>query len=291
MSKINRQKQLFEGLHSKYQAHYFDESSMRYRERFIYGPLFAGLDLNDSLVADLACAGGQNTLALRDLFPRVRAVGIDISKKAVLEYRQTTGWAGHVMDLTLPNLAPLTVDVAIVIGGLHHCVADLPQTLLNIASMVRPGGHLLMLEPNSRYALESLRRVWYRFDQQVDALSEHALDHSEIAEQAKPYFDPVQVNYLGGPAYFLILNSMMTRVPLSLKPLLAPPLFYLESLHTRIPYRWAHSLFAAQWRRTEIPVSDDASSEGSQKFDVNPNPKQIRVRAKGLLAQCGHLSA
>ena len=266
----NREKQLFEGLHSKYHAHYFDGPSMRYRERFIYGPLFTGLDLKDSLVADLACGGGQNTLALRDLFPGVRAIGIDISEKAVAAYRQATGWQGHVMDLTLPNLTPQTVDAAMVVGGLHHCVADLPQTLLNIASMVRPGGHLLMLEPNSQYALEGLRRIWYRFDQQTDALNEHALNHSEIARQANPYFEPVRCQYLGGPAYFLILNSMMTRVPLWLKPPLAPPLFYLESLHARIPYRWAHSLFAAQWRRTETPVSDDADTEAVRKIYANP---------------------
>lgn len=111
-----------------------------------------------------------------------------------------------------------------------------------------------MLEPNSAYFLEGLRRFWYRMDPQTDPSTEHALNHSQLLQQASPYFERVSCRYLGGPAYFLILNSMMTRVPLWIKPTIADPLFFLESIYARIPFRWMHSLFLAQWRRTEVPV-------------------------------------
>ena len=44
------------------------------------------------------------------------------------------------VDLTRPVAMAETYDGAIVVGGLHHCVADLAQTLRNIAAMIRPGG-------------------------------------------------------------------------------------------------------------------------------------------------------
>ena len=45
--KFNSQKVLFECIHKEYSSHYFDELSMKYRDRFIYKYLWKGLDLNN----------------------------------------------------------------------------------------------------------------------------------------------------------------------------------------------------------------------------------------------------
>jgi len=131
MNDENPQERLYREMHEKYQAHYFDGPSLRYRERFIYKSMFQDIDLNGALVADLACGGGENSLALKRTFPSARSIGIDISAKAVAEFRRTTGGEGRVMDLTVFDPARLNVDTAMVVGGLHHCVIDLQQTLLN----------------------------------------------------------------------------------------------------------------------------------------------------------------
>ena len=49
------EKDHYERIHSDYARHYYDQTSMAYRRRFIYDHLLAGLDLNGKRVADLAC--------------------------------------------------------------------------------------------------------------------------------------------------------------------------------------------------------------------------------------------
>jgi len=168
-------------------------------------------------------------------------------------YRRVAGGAAYRFDLTGSSVPPVNVDAGLIIGGLHHCVADLQMTLRNVATMIKPGGSLMMMEPNSDYLLEAFRRIWYRLDRLTDADTERALDHQELVELAQLYFEPQLVVYFGGPAYFFILNSMMTRVPLGLKPYIAPTLFSIESLYNHIPGRWAYPVFLAQWLRTDAP--------------------------------------
>ena len=45
-------------IHDSYSKHYYDEASMKYREQFLYTPLFNAIDLNNKEIADLACGVG-----------------------------------------------------------------------------------------------------------------------------------------------------------------------------------------------------------------------------------------
>ena len=123
----SRQKQHYTDIHDAYEAHYYDASSMKYRSRFIYDWLFERTDLNNALVADLACGSGHNSLAIMERFRGVRTVGFDISEPACESYQRTTGNPARMIDLT--RLAEITeeFDAAIVVGGLHHCVVNLPS--------------------------------------------------------------------------------------------------------------------------------------------------------------------
>ena len=244
-----RQKELYEQIHDDYEAHYYDAPSRAFRERFMWGPAFDGLDLNGKTVADLACGSGVNTLALRERFPDVRAIGFDISSKACEAYRENTGFPAHELDLTKGTDPGVTVDAAMVWGGLHHCVADLAGTFRTLAALVRPGGTLVMSEPNRRYVLEAARTLWYRMDPYFDASTEAALDHDAIARTAAEWFEPERVVYLGGPAYFLIYNSLILRVPRAAKGTLAPPLFAAERAYNLLPGRVWYPYFIARWRR------------------------------------------
>jgi hypothetical protein len=62
-------------------------------------------------------------------------------------------------------------------------------------------------------------------------------------------FDLVGVKYSGGPAFFLIFNSMIFRVPLSWKPAIAKVALPLERVYNAIPFHLAHASFLAAWRR------------------------------------------
>lgn len=254
MADALRQKEHYEAIHADYEAHYYDATSLEYRRRYIYEPLFDGLDLSSESVADLACGSGRNSIAVRQFFPGASTVGYDISPSACRDYRVKTQCDAHEIDLTTEHKDLRVHGSAVIIGGLHHCVADLPTTLRNIAAMVRPGGHFMMMEPNRRFLLEAARRAWYRHDKWFDAETEAALDHDEIAAMAARWFRPKRLTYFGGPAFFLILNSLVTRVPLSIKPLLARPLFVLESAWNRLPAVGTFPCFLAVWERLPEPM-------------------------------------
>jgi SAM-dependent methyltransferase len=255
----SRQKQHYTEIHDAYEAHYYDASSMKYRSRFIHDWLFDGVDLNNASIADLACGSGHNSLAAMERFSGIRTVGFDISEPACASYQRTTGNAAHVLDLTRPAEIDQQFDSAIVIGGLHHCIVDLPQTLRNIAAMVKPGGHLLMMEPSADFALNVVRDKWYASDRYFDAPTEQALSHNVILEQAAPYFEGEAVRYFGGLAYFLILNSLIMRVPLGLKPALWPIVKPIEVAFGNIPWSGMYPCFLARWKRTGVPVSSGAT--------------------------------
>jgi len=254
----SRQKEHYEQIHDAYEAHYFDGPSMQYRSLFIYDWLLEGVDWKGAIVADIASGSGFNSLALTERFDGVRTVGFDISEPACEAYRKTTGNPAHVADLTKPHQVAGSFDGAIVIGGLHHCVSDLPQTLRNIAGMIRPGGTLLMMEPSADFALNVVRDKWYASDRYFDAPTEEALSHDTLLKQAAPYFEGAGVRYFGGLAYFLILNSLIMRVPLGVKPYLWPVTRPIESALGHIPWKGAYPCFLARWTRTAAPLVDGA---------------------------------
>jgi hypothetical protein len=119
--------------------------------------------------------------------------------------------------------------------------------------MVKPGGRLLMMEPSADFFLTPLRRAWYRHDRWFEADTEEALKHDDLIKMGSSYFTLKRVRYMGGPAFFLILNSLITRVPLALKPALSTVLFPAEGLYNRLPGRRPFAVFLAEWRR----VSED----------------------------------
>jgi SAM-dependent methyltransferase len=246
----SRQRDHYEAIHSAYERTYFDAESMAYRERFIYDPLFEGLTLDGCDVAELACGSGFNSLALRRRFPLARVRGFDVSSQACASYRELVQAPAYQCDLTLPLETDASVDCAFIIGGLHHCVRNLPQVLANAARLVRKGGTLLMVEPNAEYLLEGLRRLWYRADRRYfDADTEHALAHDHLVELAGSGFSPERVRFLGGPGYFLVLNSLLFRIPPRVKAMVARPLMSADHAYNQLPGRALFPYFVARWRR------------------------------------------
>jgi SAM-dependent methyltransferase len=245
-----RQKQHYEAIHTNYEDHYYDAQSIAYRERFYYDPLFEGLDLNGCRVADLASGSGHNSVALLKRFPKAVVTGFDISSSACEAYRRNVGRPGIESDLTKPLDRPEKFDAAMVVGGLHHCVVDLPAAVDNLANMLRPGGRLMMLEPNRAFALEGVRRVWYRLDKYFDAATERALTPLELLAHAGARFIPERLAYYGGPGYFLISQSLLFRIPKPVKRVISPPLMVVERAFNRLPMSWVHPYFVARWVRS-----------------------------------------
>lgn len=244
-----RQRAHYEDIHDDYEAHYYDAHAMAYRERYIYAPLADQLGPGRLRVADLASGSGHNSLALRRRFPDIELTGFDISPSACEAYQRNVGRPSVALDLTQPAALSREFDCAILIGGLHHCVADLPQTIANIAALLKPGGSLFMLEPSSDYFLQAARDFWYRRDRYFDAETEQALNHDDILATGSRHFEAVSVRYFGGPAYFLVLNSLVFRLPHAIKAGIAAPLMLAERVYNALPGRLWYPAFLAHWRR------------------------------------------
>jgi SAM-dependent methyltransferase len=247
-SATSRQQAAFEREHHNYTQHYFDSTSLEYRRQFILTPLCDGIYLNGRLCADLACSSGHNSLLLRELFPEARFEGFDISSIACSEYRQLVGAPAHQIDLTVPFDGGRRFDAAIAIGGIHHCASNLQATLANIAGLLKPGGLFLMMEPSASSPLDRLRRLWYRENSFYNADTECTLAHKELLEMTTD-FEARKLFYFGGPAYYLILNSLVAGVPLGIKKTIAGPLFLLERKFNALPWRFLFPVFGAVWQK------------------------------------------
>lgn len=242
-----RQAAHYDRILDSYDQHYFDAESVAYRREFILDPLLNGLDLRGKRVADLASGSGHTSIELIDRFPGIAVEGYDISSDACARYKQTTGRPAHVLDLTRGYEGPPIFDAAIIIGGLHHCVSDLSATLQGVAAMLKPGASFLMFEPNADFFLQFVRRLWYRLDHYFDSETEDGLSHETLLALAQGAFTCREVRYFGGPAFFLVLNSLIFRIPRSVKRLAAKPLINIERAYSLLPGRWPYASFTAHW--------------------------------------------
>jgi len=249
-SASQRQKKLYEAIHDDYEDHYYDTVSMEYRDRYYYDPIFSGLNLNKRAVADLAAGSGHNSLIALKRFPEVELTGFDISSKACASYNALVQRPAIESDLTKPFSHSEQFDAAMIFGGLHHCVADIPATLTNISNLLKPGGMFLMLEPNRCFFLEVARKLWYRMDDKYfDAATEAALDHRNLCELGRKEFTPIDIQYLGGPAYFLLAQSLLFRLPKGAKTALKPPLLLMEEFYNLFSGEHMSPYFIARWRK------------------------------------------
>lgn len=244
----NPQAQHFENLHDIYASHYYDAESTRYRKKFIYDLMFEGLDMGGKQVGDLCCGDGYNTIKLKEYFPGATVRGFDISPTAIESYNRITGSVGQVLDLIKPVDASMhgQFDMLSCVGGIHHCVLDLPQLVRNVASMLKPGGVFVCMEPYASPLLDPIRKVWYKVDPYFDAQSERALLPQELTNGDLTL---ERVRYGGGPAFYFVNNSMIFRIPKPVKRAITPPLLAVEPLFETVLPKALKGFFIGRYRK------------------------------------------
>lgn len=244
----NIQKEHYERIHDAYEDHYYDQTSLDYRSRYILAPLIAGVDLENARIADIACGSGWNTRLLSQMLPKATFHGFDISEPACEGYRKNTGFDATCCDVSAADHTSDKFDAAIVIGGLHHMVNNLPQSLANITSMVKSGGTILACEPNAGFFLNGVRKAWYKADAYFEEDTERALSLDELKTGLAGKAELHSVHFFGDPAYIMILNSLVLRIPLRLKRPLARISFVGESLYNMALPTSAYPAFLSKWR-------------------------------------------
>ena len=80
-----QQQEHYDTIAAEYEEHYSDRYSVEYRRRFIYEPMFTGLDLEGKSVLDAMCGSGQTTEYLLERGAKV--TGLDISSEVIETFR------------------------------------------------------------------------------------------------------------------------------------------------------------------------------------------------------------
>jgi len=241
------QREHYNRIAAAYEAQYGDPDGVKYRDEFLYKPLFDGLDLKGKRVLEALSGSGHVTGYLTEKGALV--TGLDISEEAIAGFRQR--WPNCEMicaPITNSGLPAETFDAVAVVMGLHHLHPNLSEALREIHRLLRKGGTLCFVEPHQQSGFNGLRSMWYRRDS-LFADNEESLNIADLKKEFVELFDFKLEKYVGGPAYLLVLNSMIFRVPLWLKRVYSPAFIGLERLMSRF-YSPRFSLaVVCQWEK------------------------------------------
>lgn len=242
-----QQQQHYDTIAADYEAHYSDEWSVEYRRRFIYEPMFAGLNLQGTHVLDAMCGSGQTTSYL--LTRGANVTGLDISNE-VVETFQSHWTAANVVKRSLldSGLPDNSFDCVAVVGGLHHIHPNMKAAVREIHRVLKPGGHFCFMEPHSGSLPDLIRKIWYRFDRFFSD-NEAAIDVDRLREDFRNGFELRNAKYLGNIAFLLVLNSLIFRIPPTSKRYFAPLLLKLEPWVNKLQTKLTSCFVVTQWQK------------------------------------------
>lgn len=232
---------------TEYEVHYSDASSRDYRRRFIYEPMFAGIELSGKSVLDAMCGSGQTTEYL--LAHDAAVTGLDISSEAIETFQSRWPRAqGLRRSLFNSELVESSFDCVAIVGGLHHIHPHVSEGLNEIHRLLKPGGHFCFMEPHTGSLPDVVRKVWYKYDR-LFADNEAAIDLRGLEEEFAEKFTFRNVKYQGNVAFLLVLNSLVFRIPAGWKPAYSRPLMALEAAINRFQGKLSSCFVVAQWQK------------------------------------------
>jgi ubiquinone/menaquinone biosynthesis C-methylase UbiE len=242
-----QQEKHYDAISAEYETHYSDDSSREYRRRFIYEPMFSEIELSGMNVLDAMCGSGQTTEFL--LAHGASVTGIDISKE-VIEAFQTRWPEAQAVRRSLldSNLPESSFDCVTVVGGLHHIHPHVSEALVEIHRLLKPGGFFCFMEPHSGSLPDVIRKFWYKYDRFFSD-NEAAIDLSALEQEFSSRFSSRTVRYQGNVAFLLVLNSLIFRIPVSLKPYYSSPLMSVEEIVSRMQGKRMSCFVVGQWRK------------------------------------------
>jgi len=223
------QRQHYNRIAADYEAQYGDPDGLNYREQFLYGPLFVGLDLKGRKVLEALSGSGHATEYLLS-HKSALVTGLDISDEAIESFK--TRWPqceAICAPITKSDLPDESFDCVVVVMGLHHLHPHLGEALREIHRLLRRGGVFCFAEPHKESGFNRLRGIWYRHDS-LFADNEESLDMKALKRECQDLFEFKIEKHVGSAAYLLVLNSMIFRVPLWLKRLYSPAVMRLEKM-------------------------------------------------------------
>lgn len=237
----------FNALAPRYEAHYSDECSQRYRDKYYNAVMLDGLSLNGQRVLEAMCGSGQTTAYL--LARGARVTGLDISSEQIASFQKRfPDCAGVCGSFLATPFEDSSFDCVVIVSGLHHLQPEVDRAVDEVYRILKPGGHFCFVEPHAGSIPDVFRRVWYKFDPFFLA-NEEAVDVRALQARNTDRFEFRRTRYLGNIAYLLVQNSLMFRVPVRLKRWYTPPLMALEACVTPLLTRRLACFVVGQWQK------------------------------------------
>lgn len=237
----------YDSIAAEYDAHYSDEWSSEYRRRFIYEPMFEGLELSGATVLDAMCGSGQTTGYL--ITRKAAVTGLDISSEVLASFRrQFPAYPAEQRSLLNSGLPDNSFDCVTIVGGLHHIHPNVSDAVAEIHRVLKPGGYFCFMEPHSGSFPDVVRRIWYRYDRFFSD-NEAAIDLTRLEQDFGSKFTVRTTRYLGNVAFLLVLNSLIFRVSPAFKEFYSPLLMPVESLLTKLQTKLTSCFAVAQWQK------------------------------------------
>ena len=244
-----QQQEHYDKIAADYEVHYSDEWSIEYRRRFIYDPMFSGLNLSGMEVLDAMCGSGQTTSYL--LARGAKVTGLDISNEVLEQFQARWTEAKAVKRSLLDSGFPdNSFDCVAVVGGLHHIHPEVKPAMREIHRVLKPGGYFCFMEPHTGSFPDAVRRIWYRFDRFFED-NEAAIDIGRLQRDFAGQFTLKKADYLGNVAFLLVLNSLIFRIPPGSKRFISPPLMKLEPLINKLQTKFTSCFAVAQWQKNK----------------------------------------
>ncbi len=239
------QKEHYNRIARDYAAHYGDQWSQVYRQKFINAPMFAGLEIDGMDVVDGMCGSGETTGYLLSKGAKVTCV--DISEEEIKTVQ--SNWSScetHCVSILNTGLRDCNYDAVVVVGGLHHLHPHVEQAIGEIHRLLKKGGVFCFVEPHRGSIPDFLRKLWYRNDDLFES-NEESLDLDELKKIFSSSFEIQLEEYKGNIAYLLVLNSLIFRIPLGLKSIYSPFLINLEANIERFQNKFLSCYVVSRW--------------------------------------------
>jgi SAM-dependent methyltransferase len=237
----------YDRLDTRYERHYGDVCSLDYREKYINERMFAGLELDGKHVLEAMCGSGQTTGHL--LSRGARVTGLDVSPQQVNSFnRRWPGVEARCASIFDSKIAAGSFDLVAIVGGLHHLHPKCALGISEIYRLLRPGGWFCFAEPHKGSLPDAMRKLWYRYDK-LFAPNEASIDLDQLKSNFAGKFEFLSEHYGGNLAYLFVLNSMIFRIPLRLKPFYTPPAMACESFVNKLQAKWSSCFVVCQWQK------------------------------------------
>lgn len=263
------QREYYNRLLERYEAHYDDPTSQLYRQRFIFAPMFDGVEFDGAQVLEAMCGSGPTTAYL--LSRNAQVTGLDVSDSAIDSFKARWPACNAVRASVFNSGLPAeSFDAVVIQAGLHHLHPRVDEALDEVHRLLKPGGVFCFSEPHAGSLYDGARNLWYRLDRSIFAENEASVDLDAMKRSNAGRFDFEVEHYVGNVAYFLVLQSMVLRMPLKAKKYYAPPLMALESVLEKFQGRRTAPLVSCRWRKKALNQSGDRSPAANRTDSAAP---------------------